>query len=346
MEALRSELRRATGERDAESAQLRETELRRAASRGKLDALRAELRRSEAALAELRREREARERALAAERGRLEQALRVAYIGGGQERLKLLLGQDDPGELARMMVYQSYLAESRAARVHAVREHLAGIGRLEAEAAETTARLRELETQRKAEVTALERAHAERAAAVAALDARIRRDSGALTEMESRERALAALLDQLRAALSDFPVQGERPFTSLRGRLSWPVSGRLLADFGELRAGARLRWNGVLLGAERGAEVRAVANGRVAFSDWLPGLGLLVIVEHGDGYMSLYGHHETLSRSAGDWVRPGDVLGTLGDSGGQARPALYFEIRRGKTPQNPHPWFAQKLARR
>ena len=122
------------------------------------------------------------------------------------------------------------------------------------------------------------------------------------------------------------------------------VSG--IADYGELRAGARLRWNGVLLGANRGTEVHAVANGRVAFADWLPGLGLLVIVEHGDGYMSLYGHNDTLRKAAGDWVRPGEVLATLGDSGGQAHPALYFEIRRGKTPQNPHAWFRKKLARR
>ena len=181
---------------------------------------------------------------------------------------------------------------------------------------------------------------------MADLDRRIKSKSGTITELEGRERGLVDLLDKLRAALSDFPVQGERPFPALRGKLAWPVQGKLLADYGEQRAGVRLHWNGVLVGAPRGTEVHAVANGRVAFADWLPGLGLLTIVEHGGGYMSLYAHNDTLLKSAGDWVRPGDVIGTVGDTGGQPYPALYFEIRRGKEPQNPHPWFGRQLARR
>jgi len=244
-----------------------------------------------------------------------------------------------------MMVYQAYLANSRADRLRGVREHLAEISRLEQESAAETDKLRELEQRRKRELVALEDARDERADAVASLDRRIRDRSSTIKEMEGREQTLVDLLDRLRAALSDYPVQGDRPFTALRGKLTWPVNGRLLADFGEVRAGA-MRWNGVLVGADRGSEVHAVANGRVAFADWLPGLGLLVIVEHGDGYMSLYGHNDTLRKAAGDWVRPGDVLGTVGDTGGQAHPALYFEIRRGKTPQNPHPWFQKQLARR
>jgi len=344
--ALRDEVRRATSERDAQTARLRDTELERADASSRLEATRAKRKESEQKLESIRRERATHEQALAAERGQLEQALRVAYYSGDQERLKLLLGQDDPGQLARMMVYQAYFAQSRAERVQSVRAHLAEIGRLEQESAEETARLRELEKQQTRDLAAVEKARAERADAVAVLDKRIRDKSSAINEMEGRERGLAELLEQLRQALSDFPVQGEQPFSALRGRLAWPVNGRLLADYGELRAGARLRWNGVLLGADRGTEVHAVANGRVAFADWLPGLGLLVIVEHGDGYMSLYGHNDTIRKAAGDWVRPGEVLATVGDSGGQAHPALYFEIRRGKSPQNPHVWFRNKLAGR
>ena len=343
--SLRGEVRKATEQRDAETARLRETEEKRAAAGDQLDASRADLRASEQRLASLQRERAEHERGLAAERGRLEETLRLAYYSGGQERLKLLLGEDDPGELARMMVYQAYLANSRADRRRGVRDHLAEISRLEQESAAETDKLRELEQRRKRELVALEDARDERADAVASLDRRIRDRSSTIKEMEGREQTLVDLLDRLRAALSDYPVQGDRPFTALRGKLTWPVNGRLLADFGEVRAGA-MRWNGVLVGADRGSEVHAVANGRVAFADWLPGLGLLVIVEHGDGYMSLYGHNDTLRKAAGDWVRPGDVLGTVGDTGGQAHPALYFEIRRGKTPQNPHPWFQKQLARR
>jgi septal ring factor EnvC (AmiA/AmiB activator) len=346
MATLRDELRRATSERDAQTARLRDTEIGRAEASSRLDATRASRRASEQNLASIRRERTKHEQALAVERGQLEHALRVAYFGGDQERLKLLLGQDDPDELARTMVYQGYFAEARAERVESVRTHLAEIERLETESAAETATLRDLERQQGEDLAALEKASAERSEALATLDKRIQAQSGAVREMESRERGLVELLEQLRHALSDFPVQGDQPFGALRGRLAWPLSGRLLADFGELRAGARLRWNGVLIGAERGTEVHAVANGRVAFADWLPGLGLLVIVEHGDGYMSLYGHNDTLRKAAGDWVRPGEVLATVGDSGGQARPALYFEMRKGRAPQNPHPWFQKKLARR
>lgn len=346
IEALRSELQEATARRDAEAARLRETELERARAKTRLTSLRTELAESERRLEALRKERVAHEQALAGERERLGAALRAAYYGGGQERLRLLLGGGDPGEVARLLVYQGYLATSRAERIDTVREHVAQVARLERESAAEMERLRRLERAREEEVRVLEAAHAERAAAVAALERKLGEQRGALGELEQRERSLTELLEELRQALSDFPVQGEQPFTALRGRLAWPVEGQLLADFGELRAGARLRWNGVLLGAARGTEVHAVANGRVAFADWLPGLGLLVIVDHGDGYLSLYGHNETLNKAAGDWVRPGDVLGTVGDSGGQARPALYFEIRRGKVPQNPHPWFRKKLARR
>ena len=343
---LKDELRRTTAERDAESALLRDTELKRTAAGARLQTLRGDLRSSEDRLASIRRERQAQETALAAERSTLAQTVRAAYFAGGQERLRLLLGQDDPGELARMMVYESYIARSRTERVQSVRNHLDRIARLEQDAADATERMRVLEAERARELTALEQARNERADAIAVLDRRVDTQASTIREMESRERTLVDLIDELRAALSDFPVQGERPFKELRGRLAWPVSGRLLADYGEARAGTRLHWNGVLLGADRGTEVHAIANGRVAFADWLPGLGLLVIVDHGAGYLSLYGHNDTLRKSAGDWVRPGDVLGTVGDTGGQSRPALYFEIRRGKAPQDPHPWFRKKLARR
>jgi septal ring factor EnvC (AmiA/AmiB activator) len=116
----------------------------------------------------------------------------------------------------------------------------------------------------------------------------------------------------------------------------------LLQDFGQPRVGGKLTWNGVVLAAPRGREVRSVYHGRVAFADWLAGLGLLVIVDHGDSYMTLYGYNETIVKNAGDWVAPGDVIATVGDSGGQAQPALYFEIRKGKQPVNPRRWVTRR----
>src|SRR5690606_973826 len=137
-----------------------------------------------------------------------------------------------------------------------------------------------------------------------------------------------------------FPVAADEPFPKLKGKLPWPVQGRLTGDYGEPRDGGPLKWNGVLVEAERGTPVRAIYHGRVVFAEWLAGLGLLLIVDHGDGFMSLYGHNDALLKEAGDWVAPGEPIAQVGDSGGQARVGLYFEIRRDGEPVNPHQWIA------
>jgi septal ring factor EnvC (AmiA/AmiB activator) len=146
--------------------------------------------------------------------------------------------------------------------------------------------------------------------------------------------------------MAGLPVEGDQPFATLKGKLSWPVQGRLAGDFGQPRAGSVVKWNGVLLEAAAGTAVRAVYHGRVAFADWLPGLGLLVIIDHGGGYMSLYGHNEALLKESGDWVQPGETIAQVGDTGGQARPALYFEIRFKGEPVNPHTWITRPTAGR
>ena len=120
----------------------------------------------------------------------------------------------------------------------------------------------------------------------------------------------------------------------------WPVGGHLAARFGQVRAGG-LKWDGMLIDTQRGADVRAVYRGRVIYADWLPGLGLLTIIDHGDGYLSLYGHNDRLFKAAGDTVSAGDVIAASGDSGGSSRPQLYFEIRKGSRPVDPGPWFRQ-----
>ena len=149
---------------------------------------------------------------------------------------------------------------------------------------------------------------------------------------------LEKLLRELRTAMERFPLEGNDVFVRLRGKLAWPVSGRLVARFGDARAGG-VHWDGVLVATERGAPVKAVCQGRVIYADWLPGLGLLTIVDHGDGYLSLYGHNERLYKAAGEPVTAGEPIAAAGDSGGSSRPELYFEIRKGGKPVDPRPWF-------
>ena len=153
-------------------------------------------------------------------------------------------------------------------------------------------------------------------------------------ELVERDR----LTRELRAAMERFPVEGNDAFMRLRGKLAWPVNGHLVARFGDTRAGG-VHWDGVLVATERGAPVKAVCQGRVIYADWLPGLGLLAIVDHGDGYLSLYGHNERLYKAAGEQVAAGDTIAAAGDSGGSPRPELYFEIRKGGKPVDPRPWF-------
>ena len=148
-------------------------------------------------------------------------------------------------------------------------------------------------------------------------------------------------MEDLARVLQDFPVDTQQSFDELRGKLPWPVPGRITARYQDLRANGAssgLRWNGVLIETAAGAKVRAPYFGRVVYADWLQGLGLLLIIGHKGDYMTLYGHAEVLYKSVGDWVAPGDVIAGLSDAGG-APPQLYFEIREGRTPKDPKAWL-------
>ena len=173
---------------------------------------------------------------------------------------------------------------------------------------------------------------------LASLEAQSHTRAQNLERLKSEQAGLEKLLRELRAAMARFPVEGNDAFTRLRGQLNWPVSGQLVARFGDARAGG-VRWDGVLVATERGTPVRAVCAGRVIYADWLPGLGLLAIVDHGDGYLSLYGHNDRLLKAAGETVAAGDTIAAAGDSGGSSRPELYFEIRKAGKPVDPRPWF-------
>ena len=193
---------------------------------------------------------------------------------------------------------------------------------------ETLARqAREAEEARKlAEARAKAQAEAEEKRRLAAND-----------EREPKEAKKSAPLRDGPQVSSSAPAFGG-PFAQARGQLPWPVDGRLLAQFGSPRDDGRLKWDGVLIGAPAGSRVRAIHGGRVVFADWLRGAGLLLIVDHGDGYLSLYGHNQSLLKEAGDLVKAGEAISTVGSSGGQDIPALYFAIRQQGQPSDPLRW--------
>ena len=338
---LKQSMDAASTERDKVTGELQGAEASIAEKRSRLRELERERSFTEKRRNELDVKISAHEAELDRQIGQLGQQLRAAYMSGNQERLKLLLNQQDPAMLGRLMVYYSYLNRYRSNNIDTVMGRIRELASLRGQVAAEEARLSEIAKTRYAELSRLDRAQQQRQTLLTSLRQRISEEGREIEHLAGQEKDLARLIAELTSILSDYPISSENPFSEHKGRLTWPVAGSLLHDFGQPRVGGGLRWNGVVMTAPRGREVRAIYHGRVAFADWLAGLGLLIIVDHGDGYMTLYGYNETLMKNVGDWVAPGDVIATVGDSGGQQQAGLYFEIREGTRPVNPRHWITR-----
>jgi len=346
IEGLERRLTRQHADREREYAQLRRIEVDSAAAAEALRQVRADLARNEERSRELAAEtRRARTR-LGGERDALARQVRMSFLAGRQETIKLMLNQEAPARLGRMMAYYDYLNKARATRIANVNRELVNLAELAAATRRVTAELGSLEQQQQGRLADLERLRAERQTAVSVLDATIETSEEEIARLRSEAMRLAELVRELEELLAEFPVDSQEPFSAKRGTLPWPVAGTVLNAFGDPRAGAQVAWNGLQLAAGAGTPVRSIYHGRVVYSDWLPGLGLLVIVDHGEGFMSLYGHSEALLKESGDWVAPGEVIAQVGDSGGRAHTALYFEIRQDGEPIDPRRWLNGEPPRR
>lgn len=326
------------------------------------DELQSELRRTEVRISDLasearellaRRER-AREQleALEAEREKLvdEQAtqidwltrtVRASFMSGREPLVKLLLNQEEPDQLARMLRYQEYFQKARSERLESIREDLEHLRRVSLEirdAREELARRHNAVAERQRQ---LEQAGREREQALARVTRRLDDREERLRQMRENEARLQQLLEEMDEALADIPDDPTgKAFSEMAGELPWPVSGQRKVEFGSRREGS-VRWNGVLLQADTGTPVRVVHSGRVVFADWLRGYGLMIIVDHGERFFTMYGHNRSLLRDVGDWVQTGDVLALAGNSGGMDSSGVYFEIRRDGQPQDPDGWCSR-----
>jgi len=339
--ALKKSMDSAAAERDRLTGELQDIEVKIAEQRKRLRDIERDQQATQVRKDKLDAELAGREAHLDAESAALAAQVRSAYMSGNQEKIRLLLNQQDPATLGRLMAYYRYLNDYRAGNIEAIVEEIRELEQLRSQIAAEEARLANLAQTRYDELGRLNASLESRQELLAALRKRIADESKEVDRLAAQEQDLTRLIAELTSILSDYPITSEQPFSELKGKLTWPVAGTLLHDFGQPRAGG-IRWNGVVLAAPRGREVRAVYHGRVAFADWLAGMGLLVIVDHGEGYMTLYGYNETLLKDTGDWVAPGDVIATVGDSGGQSRASLYFEVRRGKKPENPRRWVTRQ----
>jgi len=339
---LKTSMDRRAAERDRITGELQTAEVLIAERRNHLKDLERQRAFSEKKKAGIDQQLASRQSDLASESEQLAAQVVAAYTSGQQERLKLLLNQHDPATLGRVLTYYRYMSEYRGENIETVNGFIAELADLQKQAAEEENRLAGLTRARTAELIELDAAQNKRQSLLVSLKSRISQEGSEIDRLAAQEQDLARLIAELTSILSDYPITSEEPFSKHKGRLTWPIAGNLLHDFGQPRATGSVKWNGVVLAAPRGREVRSIYHGRVVFADWLAGMGLLVIVDHGEGYMTLYGYNETTLKRAGDWVAPGDVIATVGDSGGQQQTGLYFEVRQGTKAVNPRSWVSRQ----
>ena len=259
---------------------------------------------------------------------------------GKQEYIKLLLNQQNPSDVARMVMYYQYFNNSRLQHMKQIDTGIEELKTVKKEISGKSIRLQELKEEISEERKILETSRQQRKDLVAHLTSKLKSKDQVLQSLLRDEQHLKRLLNQLEDELGDVNLDlGDvKKFVSLRGKLPWPTRGKVSARFGSSRQTGNLKWKGIVIQTQPGDTIQAIAYGRVIFADWLRGFGMLIIVDHGQGYMSLYGHNQQLHKNLGDWVQPGEVIASAGNSGGQNISSLYFEIRHNGVPQNPAKW--------
>jgi len=284
------------------------------------------------------------EKALAEQKRALSKQIRSAYMVGKNDYMKLLLNQEDPARVGRALAYYDYHNHARAQQINMVNTEIEAIIQLENNIKRENDALLKLKENQIAKNREIAQSRRERENILAKLLNELEEQGLELQALQQQEQETKNLMVKLTeeqtredhgsvAFFEDIP-----PFNSLKGKLDWPIKGKLLTRFGSRKQGGKLKWQGVIINAEIGVDVQAVSDGQVVFADWFRNLGLLIIIDHGHGYMSLYGYNQSLLKKTGDWVLPGEVIALAGDSGGQLRSGVYFEIRNNGSPVNPARW--------
>jgi septal ring factor EnvC (AmiA/AmiB activator) len=347
LESVRAEIREIArvqrslaAERDTATAQVREVDEAIAARLAALKSVEADVQAQQQRFDALEAERAEVAGGLQRQREALAALVRAAYVQGGQAPLRLLLSQDRLSAASRALAYHRYVQRGQVRRIRDLLEELAELARVTERVALQRSELDAAMAREQEALAGLESQRADRAALLLALGGQEQAQAQKLAELRRAERGLLELLESLRDIFADIPDQldGARPFAEQRGRLPPPLSGKISTGYaGTLPDGRRSE--GWLMEASAGAKVTAVAHGRVAFADWMNGYGLLLIIDHGDDYLSLYAHNDGLLRDVGDWVDAGEAIAQAGSSGGQGRPALYFELRRKRQSLDPRVWI-------
>lgn len=377
LQTLQQAFRDTQAHRKEAADELRQSERAISSTLRQLRELDDERQRAEGSLQTLGQQEEATAARIRAQQARLAQALRAAYRRGEGDALRLILNGADPNQTARDLRYLAHLSRAQHAMIEALRADQARLAELQQQTARESARLAELKAARETEQKRLLADKRARERTLQKLSAQIQRQRREISSLQRDERALTQLVERLNrlmaqqaereaararaqqakkkpvvekdaAARRRGPVavntetpqafRSNQPFSRLKGSLRLPVAGELMNRFGAPREGGGLTWKGLFIRAAEGSAVKAIAAGQVVFAEWLRGFGNLIIVDHGEGYMSLYSNNESLYKQVGERVQAGDAIASVGNSGGQPESGLYFEMRHQSRPVNPLLW--------
>ena len=293
-------------------------------------------------LADMEQQRTQQEKSRDQQKARIAQELKTAWQIGRQGQIKVLLNQESPHTVARSLAYYRYFFQARTALLDEYRRALLELQELQTRIDSTLAELKTRGATLQQQQADLSAAQAKRQLAMSELKDSISSKSAQLKQKEEDRKQLEELLRTIEKAIIDLQVPANSaPFKSARGNMPWPLKGKPSNQFDRPRNEGKMRWQGITIPAKEGASVQAIHHGRVVYAGWLRGSGLLLIIDHSDGYMSLYAHNESLLREVGEWVSAGTPVSTVGNTGGEDQAALYFEIRHKGKPINPAQWLKQ-----
>ena len=337
---VETRIKSAQDETDKLQQELRYNEVTTAETLTRLHNIEANISKKNAELEELLFEQAEHDAALKKEKEKLTYQIRSAYQIGRNDYIKLILNQEDPALVGRALAYYDYHNRARSERINQVKQTLINLEKIQTTIKDESAQLKELKSKHESKLSDFHQFRATRRDISTRLQKYIAEQGVELQTLQENERELGVLFQGLKKekAVTIEIFEDMPPFNTLKGKLIWPVKGKLLKRYGAKKKGGDLKWQGVLIDAETGTNVTSISTGKIVFADWFRNLGLLIIIDHGDGFMSLYGHNQNLLKNTGDWVLAGETIATVGDSGGQNDTALYFEIRKGAKPLNPSHW--------
>ena len=339
---LEKKLRSRDKQKDSLQNELKKVEVEASQLKGNLRKLGKEIRTVVAELSILRHQETDLQARIVQQADVIAEQIAAAHKLGDQEPIKLLLNQEDPQQLARVFKYYDYFLQARSEKIASYMNDVKSLTEVIARISSQQLALKRSQSDLKSGQEKLRGRVAKRSVTLKQLDASLVSDKKKLGSLQRERSELEEILSAVEEAVADMTLPSNyKPFLSRKGKLSWPLKGRVAHSYGSQRSG-ELRWEGWLISASAGAAVNAVHNGRIVFSNYLRGFGLLAIVDHGDGYMTLYAHNQELLKDTGDWVQSNELVARAGDTGGLNKPALYFEIRSQGKPADPKVWLEKR----